>query len=141
MGEDGPAEVLDETVEPSTGSVAVRVQLVGLPGAPPAADTPVPALPLIGPAEGALVQAVDPTSPDVIVAEAVADEAGEVHFEVPAGVYWVLVPWSDHAPGPLGATIVGGNLPDGRPVLTWGEATVPDGETVEVILTITIALV
>ena len=61
-------------------------------------------------------------------------------LELPAGDYWVLVPWSNQVPGLPGASGRGANLPDSSPVLAWRPATVPAAGTVAVTLTIEISL-
>jgi hypothetical protein len=129
-GDEGAVEV---------GAVAVHVELAGLLGSLPASGEPRPPRPL-GPAAEATVQVVDAAQPDRIAAEGAADSQGEVRFELPPGCYWVAVPWSEQVPGQPGAPAVGGNLPDGRPVLAWAEVEVRPGETADLALTIVIAL-
>jgi hypothetical protein len=121
-------------------TLVVRVQQVGRGGAAPrAAQPPRPPLPL-GPGAGAPVQIVATDAPAVVVAEGLADAAGQATFPLPSGRYWVFVPWEAAVPGVPAGSARGGNRPDGRPILAWAEAALEDGGVVEIPLHIGIAL-
>ena len=121
-------------------TLVVRVQQVGRGGTAPRADQPPrPPVPL-GPGAGAPVLIVATNAPAVLVAAGMADAAGQATFTLPPGRYWVFVPWDAAVPGVPRGSASGGNLPDGRPVLAWAEATLEDGVVVEAPLNIGIAL-
>ncbi|MBI4491751.1 MAG: hypothetical protein HY690_03050 [Chloroflexi bacterium] len=139
-GEDGDIP-MEDTQPQDVGVLVVRVQMAGRLGVAPAPGLPAPATRVFGLADGALVQVVDPAAPETVVAEQVADASGEVRFDLPPGRYLAIVPWADQAPGLPGATPVGAHLPDGSAVLAWSEAELPAGETVELVLSVIVALV
>lgn len=139
-GREAPAPPATARPSQSVGTLVARAQLAGQPGAPPAPGQGAPAIRVFGPVADAVVQVVSPAAPQVVVAERVADASGEVRLDLPPGRYWVFVPWRDQVPGRPGATPVGAHLPDGRAVLAWAEVEVPSGGTIEVPLTIFVAL-
>jgi hypothetical protein len=95
---------------------------------------------VLGPASGATIQLVRADAPNQVVAEQIADAQGQASFELPAGRYWVLIPWSAVVPGLDGGPAGGAYLPDGRLVLAWQEADVPVDGMVGATLTIVVAL-
>lgn len=124
---------------PPLATLLVTAQVAGIGGPPPPPGRPTGAR--VGDAaSGATVQVVLAGVPDQVVAEQVADAQGQAQFALPAGDYWVLIPWSDRVPGRGGGPARGAYLPDGRLVHAWQEATVAAGGTVDVLLTIVVAL-
>ena len=73
-------------------------------------------------------------------AEQRTDARGEAGFPLRPGEYWVYVPFGRGLPGRPGATVVGGNLLDGQPAMAWSPVAVGEQETVEVTLTVVVAL-
>src|SRR5262249_53539408 len=82
------------SLEPEVGPVDAQVEIAGMPGVPPGPGMPPPRPWVIGPAAGATVQALDPQAPDIPLAERIADDNGQVSFDLAPGRYWVVVPWS-----------------------------------------------
>jgi len=127
-GRAGPA------ASPPPGTLQVAVQWARVGGVPPLPDQPGPLQPVIGPASGLRVQLFAAEAPLVPVAEQPTDAQGEATFTLPAGRYWVLVPWYDALPGLPGAQASGAYLPDGRLVLAWAAVEVAPAETTAVTL-------
>jgi hypothetical protein len=92
------------------------------------------------PPEGALIQVTPPDSPEQPLAEQAADARGQATFQLPPGRYWVIVPWREQMEGIPPGVARGAYLPDGQLVHAWAEATLTDGTTSDVVLTIMTAL-
>jgi hypothetical protein len=120
------------------GALIAHVRLVAEKGIDPADPLRVRRVDL-GPAAGAVVRVELPGQAGSGL-QTTADATGTIQTDLPAGRYWVFVPWSSKVPGLPGATADGQTLPDGRPVLAWAEAVVTDRSTTEINLTITIKM-
>jgi hypothetical protein len=138
-----PLEPTDGLSQERLGVLLVRVQLAGERGAPPVEGGSERGPTVYGPLVGVPVRVIQAWAPEEgwrEPSELSTDARGEARFSLRAGEYWVYAPLGGGIPGRPGATVVGGNLPNGQATLAWTPAAVEEQGTAEVTLTVVVAL-